>query len=215
MPIIPTPCFSSIDEAGRYAYGNQPAIAQWNLARLAEALLPLLADTEDKGIAAAQDSLAGFATRFGAAYDEVMAKKLGLPGSGDRALAQELLAAMAEHGADFTLAFRHLAAAAEGDTEAFRALFGGAIDAWLERWQARRAATPLTPAAMRDANPLYIPRNHLVEEAIAAAVERDDFTVFENLLAVLAEPYAERPGRERYAAPPRPEQIVHRTFCGT
>jgi uncharacterized protein YdiU (UPF0061 family) len=138
---------------------------------------------------------------------------------------------MAENEADFTLAFRRLADAAEGDAAGFRALFAdpAVADAWLVRWQARiaagggspqpRGAAEVSPvaraAAMRAVNPAYIPRNHLVEEALAAAVQQDDLAPFEALLEVLARPFDDQPGRERYALPPEPEQRVRATFCGT
>jgi uncharacterized protein YdiU (UPF0061 family) len=128
---------------------------------------------------------------------------------------------MADQRADFTLAFRRLADAAEGDGEGFSALFAdpAAGQGWLEAWRARTADDGVAPAAraaaMRAVNPAFIPRNHLVEEALAAAVERDDLAPFEALLEVLARPFADQPGRERYAAPPREQERVRATFCGT
>lgn len=224
----PETVFSSIDHQGRYAFANQPAIAHWNLARLAEALLPLIGDDEAVAVEQAKGVLAGFAPAFGAAWRAGLLAKIGLreEAPGDEALVQDLLARMAEQQADFTLAFRRLADAAQGDGESFAALFAdpGAGRDWFARWRERLAAQGATPeaggtdaraAAMRAVNPAYIPRNHLVEEAIAAAVERDDLAPFEALVAVLANPFAEQPGRERYAQPPRPEQRVRATFCGT
>jgi protein adenylyltransferase len=221
----PATVFSSIDHQGRYAYGNQPRIMQWNLARLAETLLPLLAEEEQAAIELAQDALSAFPPRFEAAYRGGLSRKIGLATAreDDFELAQDLLARMAEGGADFTLAFRRLcdaAAGPEGDA-AVRALFAdpAAYDAWAARWRARLAEEPAPPAAiaaaMRAANPAFIPRNHLVEEAIAAAVEREDLAPFEALVEVLARPFEDQPGRDRYAEPPLPEQRVLRTFCGT
>jgi uncharacterized protein YdiU (UPF0061 family) len=229
----PETVFSSIDHQGRYAYANQPAIAHWNLARLAEALLPLIGVDEAAAVEQAKGVLAGFSPAFGAAWKAGLLAKIGLGDEqpGDEDLIQDLLARMAENEADFTLAFRRLADAAEGDAAGFRALFAdpAAADAWLVRWQARIAAGEVSPpeggaatippparaAAMRAVNPAYIPRNHLVEEALAAAVQNDDLAPFDALLAVLARPFEDQPGRERYALPPQPEERVRATFCGT
>ncbi|MBP0464561.1 YdiU family protein [Roseomonas sp. PWR1] len=219
----PETVFSSIDHQGRYAYGNQPGIAHWNLARLAECLLPLIDAEEEAAMEAAKAALAGFAPRFGVAYRAAMARKIGLPQARpeDEALIEDLLRRMMEAEADFTLTFRRLADAIDGDAAPVRALFAdpAAFDGWAEGWRARLAQDGMAPAAraaaMRAENPLYIPRNHLVEEAIAAAVERDDFAPFETLVDVLARPFEEQPGRERFAAPARPEERVTRTFCGT
>jgi serine/tyrosine/threonine adenylyltransferase len=213
--------FSSIDHAGRYAYGNQPRIAFWNLTRLAETLLPLLGGEEP-----AREVLSAFAPRFQAAYLGGLRRKIGLVGNeqeGDDILTQDLLKQMADDGADFTLTFRRLCDAAAGPQgdRAVRALFvdKAAYDAWAERWRSRVLAGRDRPdtvqAAMRAANPAYIPRNHIVEAALAAAVERADFGPFEDLLGVLARPYDEVPGQERYALPPRDEERVLQTFCGT
>ncbi len=221
----PATVFSSIDSFGRYAYGNQPRIAQWNLARLAEALLPLLAEDADAALAAAREALAAFGPRFEAAYLGGLRRKIGLftEREGDDVLAQDLLKCMAENGADFTLTFRRLcdaAAGPEGDT-AVRALFAdaGAYDQWAVRWRQRLAEEFGEPdarhAAMRAVNPAFIPRNHLVEAALDAAVTRQDFRPFEEMLEVLSRPYEDQPGFERYAAPPMPEERVSQTFCGT
>ena len=221
----PATVFSSIDHAGRYAYGNQPSIALWNLTRFAETLLPLLAEDEDQAVAAAKESLGSFAPRFQAAYLGGLRRKIGLATEreGDAALAQDLLTRMAENGADFTLTFRRLcdaAAGPEGDA-AVRALFAdaSAYDAWAVRWRRRLTEETTDPdarsAAMRAVNPAFIPRNHLVEAALDAAVTRQDFAPFEELLEVLSRPYEDRPGYERYAAPPAPEERVQQTFCGT
>ncbi len=221
----PGKVFSSIDQAGRYAYANQPRIAAWNVTRLAETLLPLLADDEDAAVAAAEEGLAGFGPAFEAAYFAGLLRKIGLATErdGDRALAQDLLKRMAENQADFTLTFRRLcdaAAGPQGDA-AVRELFadGSAYDAWAERWRARLHTEPggehAGAAAMRSVNPAFIPRNHLVEEALNAAIEQGDFAPFEQLLEVVSRPYEDNPAFARYAAPPLPEQRVQRTFCGT
>ena len=220
----PATVYSSIDENGRYAFGNQPRIAQWNLARFAESLLPLLAEDKDEALKQAQTSIDGFGGEFEQAYVSGLRRKLGLRESrpDDPALIQDLLERMAENGADFTLTFRGLSEAvadAEGD-QAVRALFKdeNAFDLWAVKWRARLAEENAVPdvrrRAMRAVNPRFIPRNHLVEEAIAAAV-KGDFAPFETLVAVLATPFSDQPGFERYAEPPRPEEVVHQTFCGT
>ncbi|WP_419757717.1 protein adenylyltransferase SelO [Acidisoma sp.] len=212
--------FSSIDYQGRYAYGNQPNIAFWNLSRLAEALLPLLGENDDAAIAEAKESLAAFAPRFQAAYDAGLRRKIGVVGNdeADTALAHDLLRVMADNGADFTLTFRSLS---EADDEAARVLFKdtAAFAGWMERWHRHLAAEGSSPianrAAMRAVNPVYIPRNHIVEQVIQAAVSAEDFGPFEEFLEVLAQPYEQQPGRERYTLPPTPEERVLQTFCGT
>lgn len=221
----PATVFSSIDENGRYAYGNQPAIAQWNLARLAETLLPLLGDDEKEALSQAEAGLASFAPIFNEAYIEGLRRKLGLLSKreDDQPLAQDLLARMADAGADFTLTFRLLCDAVVDDSadDPLRALFSRpqVFDEWAARWRRRLAHEPDDAEErrqmMRHVNPAYIPRNHLVEEAIAAAVSAGDFAPFERLLAVLVVPFEEQPQAKRYAKPPRPEEIVRQTFCGT
>ena len=213
--------FSSIDYQGRYAYGNQPNIGFWNLTRLAEAMLSLLGENEEAAIEEAKGSLANFAPRFQAAYDAGLRRKIGVKGNGeaDTALAHDLLRVMAENGADFTLTFRSLSEADE--TTAARVLFadGAAFDSWAARWSQHLDKEGATPeerrAAMRAVNPAYIPRNHIVEQVIQAAVTAEDFGPFEELLEVLSRPYEAQPGRERYALPPAPEERVIQTFCGT
>jgi uncharacterized protein YdiU (UPF0061 family) len=219
----PGKVFSSIDHMGRYAYANQPGIMLWNLSRFAETLLPLIGPSEEAAVEPAKAALEGFGPAFRAAYRGGLLRKIGLAGDAeeDLALAQDLLERMAANQADFTRTFRRLCDAAAGDTAAARAEFAdpAAYDTWAERWRARLAVEPRPAgeraAAMRRENPAYIPRNHLVEEAIAAAVERDDYAPFEALLAVVTQPFDERPEQSRYAAPPLPDQRVLRTFCGT
>ncbi|TXM97327.1 YdiU family protein [Methylobacterium sp. WL103] len=217
--------FSSIDAHGRYAYGQQPGIALWNLTRLAETLLPLLAEDEAASVEAAETTLAGFSPRFEAAYRGGLAKKLGLSGerAGDAALADDPLARMAENQADFTLTFRRLCDAAERpDADAgVRDLFVDPteFDAWVVRWRERLANEGRNPAAtaaaMRAVNPAFIPRNHHVEAMIAAAVEQGDFGPFEDMLAVLSRPYDDQPTNARYAEAPVGGGVGYRTFCGT
>jgi serine/tyrosine/threonine adenylyltransferase len=221
----PATVFSSIDHAGRYAYGNQPRIAQWNLARFAESLLPLLDDGAGKALLSAEKSIGAFAPRFQATYLGGLRRKIGLvtERDGDAALVQDLLTRMAENGADFTLTFRRMCnavAAPEGDGPV-RTLFvdPSAYDAWAARWRERLALEITTldarRAAMRTVNPAFIPRNHMVESALDAAVAREDFAPFEELLEVLSRPYEDRLGYECYAVPPAPEERVRQTFCGT
>ncbi|MHC2088865.1 protein adenylyltransferase SelO [Methylobacterium sp. CM6244] len=220
----PRTSFSSIDAHGRYAYGQQPGIALWNLTRLAEALLPLLADDE-AAVEAAEALLAGFGPRFEKAYHDGLAHKLGLSADRDGAvaLADDLLARMAENRADFTLTFRRLCDAAERpEADAgVRDLFVDPTeyDAWAVRWRKLLDEEGRTPAAtasaMRAINPAFIPRNHHVEAMIAAAVEQGDFGPFEELLAVLSQPYDDQPAHARYAEAPEGGGADYRTFCGT
>jgi uncharacterized protein YdiU (UPF0061 family) len=219
--------FSSIDHGGRYAFGNQPRIAHWNLAQLAQSLLPLLAGSREDAIAAAQAAVDRFPHLWLDAWLDVMRAKLGLTTreDGDKALIEDLLERMAANEADFTLTFRRLSRLA-GPVEGGAGTDGPgpsfhdqpAFEGWIETWRRRLGPEETPPAARRaamlSANPLFIPRNHLVEEAIAAGYA-GDFGPFETLLDVLSAPYDEQPGRERFAAPPRPDQVVSRTFCGT
>lgn len=220
----PATVFSSIDERGRYAYGNQPPMALWNLTRLAEALLPLLSVEEDAAIAMAQEALGGFWPVFQSALLAGFRRKLGLAREeeGDFALVRDLLEAMQRAQADFTATFRSLAEDADprgqGTTQA---LFGApeVFEAWAERWRQRLGREVATPqqraAAMRLANPRFIPRNHRVEAALEAAVEHGDFAPFETLMAVLARPFDEQPEHADYALAPQPHERVAATFCGT
>jgi len=215
----PAAVLSSIDVQGRYAYGNQSRIGLWNLARLAEALLPLLAETEDEALSLAQEALQGFVPAFEAAWAERFAAKLGLPAGPDAtALAQDLLRRMAEGEADFTLTFRSLSRAAGGDPVPLRSCFTdpASIDPWLERWwSALGPRDPATPARLDSANPAFIPRNHRVQEVIEAAVDRDDLGPFHRLMAILARPFSDQPDALAFTLPARPEERVLQTFCGT
>ncbi len=219
----PAAVFSSIDQSGRYAFANQPRIALWNLTRLAECMLPLFDETEEKAVAAAQAALGGFAAKFDEAFHSGMRDKLGLTSvrDDDSALFGSLLKAMADGGADYTLTFRALCDAFAGDAGALHALFDepSGIDAWLVTWRQRLAFDPRPDAerraAMRAFNPAFIPRNHRIEAVIQAAVRRDDFGPFDDMLQVLARPYDDRPDFAAYALPPQPDERVLQTFCGT
>ena len=221
----PGTVFSSIDRMGRYAFGNQPQMALWNLTRLAETLLTVLNEDQDAAISEAEEALAAFAPRFERAYHRGLRRKLGLftERDEDPALARALLTAMAENKVDYTLLFRRLVdAQVEGEGEAAaRALFAepAAFDAWLPQWRERLAQEPQDAekrrAAMRAVNPAYIPRNHRIEAMIAAAIEREDFAPFEELMSVLSRPFEDQPEFARYAEPPKEEERVLATFCGT
>jgi uncharacterized protein YdiU (UPF0061 family) len=223
----PRAVFSSIDHGGRYAYGNQPGIAQWNLTRLAETLLTAMdPESPERAVPAATEVLETFPFRYQAHWLAGVRTKLGLGSGGDEdadfALANEWLALLFGQSVDHTLAWRRLADAAEGRTAGLSSLFtdGTPLIAWLDRWTARCAAEPTTPAdrsiAMRRVSPLYIPRNQRVEEALSAASDDGDLTLFDRLLDAVSHPFDERPGLEPYAAPAPPEVTAgYRTFCGT
>ncbi len=208
--------FSSIDHQGRYAYANQPLILGWNLARLAEALLPLFAGGEEAAVEIANDRLGRIAGAYRAEWVAVMRAKLGLDGvqEGDGALAEDLLGRMAAGGADWTLTFRRLAGAAGGDDTLLAPLFSGGdgLADWLPRWRARLA--PDAAARMARVNPAVIPRNHLVEAALQAATA-GDLAPFHALLAEVQRPFAPEAGREAYVLPPPQGFGRYVTYCGT
>jgi len=212
----PATVYSSIDTDGRYAYGNQPLLAEWNLARLAEALLPLLHDDQEQAVALAVESLGAFRRQYSAAWLAGMRSKLGLsdrlPDGDTSRLSEDLLALLAADHVDYTSFFRNLGAAARGDADPARAMFtdSTSFDDWVDRW----TACGPDADAMDRVNPLYIPRNHLVEEALEAATG-GDLHPLERLLDVVGEPYVERPGLDRYAAPAPEDFGAYRTFCGT
>src|SRR3954447_18688213 len=218
----PATVFSSIDHGGRYAYGNQPHIAQWNLARLAETLLPLVDDDTDTAIAAATATLQTFPEPYRRSWSAGMHAKLGLTRADELtgALIDDLLTLLHEQAVDYTATFRALAAWLRGDRARARALFAepARFDAWAERWReqlAHERAEPRDVASAMDAvNPVYIPRNHVVEEALAAA-PAGDLQLFDRLLDVVAGPLDERPGLEAYTAPAPASYGPYRTFCGT
>ena len=212
----PGTVFSSIDHQGRYAYANQPLILAWNLARLAETLLPLFDADGARAVDLANERLGAIAGQYRAAWTDVMRAKLGLSGgqAGDAALADDLLAAMAGQGADWTLTFHRLATAVTGDTSFILPLFADptAVLGWLPRWHARLGSDSV--ARMTWANPAVIPRNHLVEEVLAAATA-GDMVPFEAMLAEVTNPFASEQGREAYALPAPQGLAPHVTFCGT
>ncbi len=222
----PATVFSSIDHGGRYSYGNQPQIAQWNLARLAETLLPLFGASTDAAIEVATELVRSFPDRFVEQWRSGMRAKLGLaddrPGDhpDDIALVDDLLELMHTQRVDFTSLFRTLSRSVDDDAHSARSLFvdPDAFDAWTQRWGARRALAQVdsdgAAVAMDRVNPIYVPRNELVEEALAAATD-GDLAPFENLLAVVTDPYRERPGLERYALPSDGGSGRYQTFCGT
>ncbi len=218
----PATVFSSIDHGGRYAYGNQPHIAPWNLARLAETLLPLIDDDTDAAIATATAALQTFPERFNRSWSAGMHAKLGLSRADELtgALIDDLLRLLHEQAVDYTSSFRALSAWLRDDTTPARALFAdpSAFDAWATRWREQLAHEEADPrqvaSAMDRVNPLYIARNHKVEEALAAATA-GDLEPFHRLLDVLGAPFDERPGLDSYAVPAPPSSVSYQTFCGT
>ncbi|MFU8896750.1 MAG: protein adenylyltransferase SelO [Gammaproteobacteria bacterium] len=218
----PATVFSSIDRRGRYAYANQPRIALWNLARLAETLLPLIDAEPAAAVEQATAVVEGFTARFERHWLDGMRAKLGLASvaEGDAELVQSLLDRMQAGSLDFTLTFRNLCeAAAVGGEDPTVGGEAAALGDWMVEWRARLARDPQEPAeraaAMRRANPAVIPRNHRVEEALSAAVREDDLAPFERLLAVLRRPYESQPGAAAFMAPPPVPDPAYRTFCGT
>ncbi|TAU82738.1 protein adenylyltransferase SelO [Rhizobium leguminosarum] len=221
----PATVFSSIDQHGRYAYANQPGIGQWNLARLGETLLPLIDADPDSAVDKANAMIKSYGERFQAYWLAGMREKIGLAGEedGDLELVQALLSLMQVQGADFTLAFRRLSDLADDDAAApeFAASFREpeACGTWLMQWRERLSRDAQTATertiAMRSVNPAFIPRNHRVEQVIKAAVEDGDFSLFEALLSVLSKPYEDQPGFAAYREPPKPDERVLATFCGT
>jgi len=222
--------FSSIDHGGRYAYSNQPGIGLWNLSRFAETLLPLLAENTEAAVETAKAVLETYAGHFEAAWLAGFKDKCGLAGGEaddleqDRELISGLLDIMAENQADFTLTFFQLSRVnAHNDQHetALRELFAdpAAIDAWLVKWRTRLQALGTSDAgrqaSMQQANPVYIPRNHQIEAVIRAAEDHADFAPFHELHAVLGDPFVVQAGKERFAQPPAPEEMVQQTFCGT
>ena len=211
----PATVFSSIDHHGRYAFGNQPRIAQWNLARFADTLLPLLDDNHEQALALAEDTINQFPENFERYWHEGMRRKLGLTSEqpDDASLIDALLPLMQQHAADYTNTFRLLCAVAEGGTAP------PGYEAWVTRWQRRLGHESYSPHAaatlMRANNPAVIPRNHRVEAALNAAVQQGDFTPLEALLAVLSTPFDHKPEHAEYSNPPTLSERVYQTFCGT
>jgi serine/tyrosine/threonine adenylyltransferase len=214
----PNTVFSSIDLDGRYAYGRQPQIAQWNLARFAETLLPMIDVNQQEAVSMATEAISGFPETFGHYWLAGMRAKLGLSNqeADDEALVKDLLDGLHRHGADFTNTFRNLASESTSEASVFPA---SNFKPWYERWQARLKRQPDSREASRRLmnahNPAVIPRNHRVEEALEAAVKRSDHTVMEKLLDVLSRPYQDPPEKAGFHLPPPPSAQPYRTFCGT
>jgi uncharacterized protein YdiU (UPF0061 family) len=216
----PEKVFSSIDSIGRYAWNRQARMAKWNLARLAECLLPLIDKDQEKAVATAQAVLARFDEAFSEHYLARFSAKLGLSEDEEHeAFIDATLSAMAAGEVDFTLFFRRLTRLAKegADGEApLIELFNDpkGAEEWLAQWQAVRDTDGATVQRMQAANPIYIPRNHRIEQAIAAAVQ-GDFVPFHALVDLLIRPFDEQPGCAHFELPPAPEEEVHETFCGT
>jgi uncharacterized protein YdiU (UPF0061 family) len=214
----PNTVFSSIDHNGRYAYGRQPQIAQWNLARFAETLLPLIHEDQQEAVSMAIEAISGFSDTFRHFWLAGMRAKLGLLNeeADDSTLVEDLLDCMHRHRADFTNTFRDLASGSLPEASVFRT---PDLKQWFERWQARLKRQPdsweTSRQLMNAHNPAVIPRNHRVEEALAAAVEQADFTVMEKLVGFLSQPYQDPPEQAGYHLPPPPSAKPYRTFCGT
>ena len=222
----PETVFSSIDGVGRYKFANQPPAAQWNLARFAETLLPLMDSDANRAAAAANEVIAAFADQFEELWLSGMCAKLGLftREAEDLELVSAWLELMQRNQCDYTLTFRRLCDAVEAGEAAEAQLCAslvhpGEYQQWAARWRSRLAREPQTAkeraASMRKVNPAFIPRNHRIEQAITAAIERDDFAPFEELQLVLARPFEDQKGFEAYAAAPQPAERVLQTFCGT
>jgi uncharacterized protein YdiU (UPF0061 family) len=219
----PDMVLSSIDAGGRYAYSRQPGIAHWNLVNLAQSLLPLIDENEETAVAMAQESISTFPDLFRDAYHQGVCEKLGIhnPADQDATLAEDLFALMAKQQVDFTLAFRRLAELANpaGGDDGIEFQLPESFDDWLGRWRDRLGRETIDlaslAASMVAVNPVYIPRNHLIEEVIEAAVVMGDLEPFHQLMDVVVNPYEYKPELSRYALPPRPEQVVRQTFCGT
>ena len=222
----PSKVFSSIDQRGCYAYQNQPAAGHWDLCRFAEAIVPLIDDDKDLAVEKVQAAINAFPEQYEAYWLANFSQKIGLATiqDGDKALVEDLLTCMAENKADFTLSFYHLGKpqhTPSNNDQGFIQQFSepASIADWLSRWRDRLAlekrTEPSRQAAMMQINPLYIPRNHLVEAVIRAAEDELDFAPFHELLTVLKQPYFEQEGKEKFALPPEPAEVVHQTFCGT
>ncbi|MGG1631745.1 protein adenylyltransferase SelO [Rossellomorea sp. NRS-1567] len=212
----PATVFSSIDTGGRYAYGNQPQIAGWNLARFAESLLPILHDEQEESLKIAQDAVMEFPKLYEAHWLDGMRGKLGIfnEEDGDESLAKDLLGLMKENRADYTNTFRALT-----NEEQIDWFNNPEFVQWKERWEERlnrqEESKEATHQLMRKSNPSVIPRNHRVEEALEAAVESGDYSVMERLLEVLKDPYQLLTEQCKYATPPDPSNRPYRTYCGT
>lgn len=214
----PATVFSSIDRDGRYAFGNQPYIGGWNLTRFAESILPLLHDDQDEAVKLAEEALSGFSDAFQTHWLAGMRAKLGMMNeeAEDKTLIADLLNMMQKHRADYTNTFRAITFGQLKDIELFKT---EEFTHWHEKWQARlgrqEGAQDAVRELMRKSNPAVIPRNHRVEEALEAAVEKGDYSVMEKLLKVLSDPFAHSDEQAEFCEPPAPSKLPYRTFCGT
>jgi uncharacterized protein YdiU (UPF0061 family) len=219
----PGTVFSSIDSYGRYAYANQPPIAKWNLARLAETLIPLIDDDTERSVQILTDAINAFSPKFESYRIAAMRAKIGLATveDSDLELVNDLLSVMEDAGADFTGTFRRLSRAVLGDEAPVRALFSDplAFGSWTRRWRARLEREERAPesvaSGMDRINPIYIPRNHKVEEALAAAVEGENMVPFSHLLTLVNHPFEEIDGNDAYTSPAPASPVPYQTFCGT
>lgn len=216
----PHKVFSSIDTEGRYAWDQQPMIGNWNLTRLAETLLPLFDDSEEKSIAMAEERLSQFMPQIHQEYQTGMMKKFGIAEITDQSskLTADILVAMGENEIDFTVFFDSLTRVADGESSQVMLNLFESVDAGvelLEQWETLRSKDDDTAFAMRQANPVVIARNHRVEQAIEAAVDDDNFEPFNRLCRVLENPYNIDPADRELIKPPQPRQRVTQTFCGT
>ena len=214
----PATVFSSIDREGRYAYGNQPYMGGWNLARFAESLLPLLHENQEQAIEIAEDAISDFAELYQSNWLAGMRAKLGIFNEEieDQSLIEDLLNMMQKYRADYTNTFCALTFEKYEDSS----LFGyPEFNQWHERWKARlerqQESEESSHQLMLNSNPAVIPRNHRVEEALNAAVEKGDYSVMERLLVVLSQPFAHSPEQKEYCTLPAPSSLPYRTFCGT
>lgn len=220
---VPGTVFSSIDTQGRYAYANQPVIAQWNLTRFAETLLRIVDPDVDRATELLTEAIKTFSARYQHHWLAGMRRKLGMTTdkTSDLDLINALFAAMDGQNADYTLVFRRLSDSVRGRNDRLKALFDDetAITSWLEQWRERLASEDVAPdvraSGMDQVNPIYIPRNHKVEEALAAAVEDNDLLAFNKLLDIVKHPFIEKEGQEDYATPAPLTSVPYRTFCGT
>lgn len=221
--------FSSIDHHGRYAYNNQPNIALWNLTRLAECLIPLIAENIEAAVEIAQNILTTYIESYQKHWLAGMRAKFGMTAiqgmdQQDQALIESLFNIMDANSADFTLTFFHLARlkyVSDSNDQNCRVLFANPVefDKWIVKWRERLSQESATDderqSAMQHVNPVYIPRNHQVEAAIRAAEDHADFSVFHDLHEVLQNPYSLQTGKDNYLLPPEADETVEKTFCGT
>ena len=220
----PSTVFSSIDAHGRYAFGNQPSIAHWNMACFANCLAPLIDQDSDKAEEQAQEVINQFPNKMKVALMTVMCKKIGLKStnSNSQETLQKLLSIMLDNESDYTLTFRYLSEIIKGKGNTlFKKQFleHKQISNWLKEWtdliKDQSLSKKEIALSMESSNPVFIPRNHLVEKAIEAAVENNDFSEMKTLLAILNRPYEEQSSYSDFMKPPKPHEVVHQTFCGT